>query len=61
MTGLLTGVKCRATSVAKKREQNVASLLKPGQSSMSGASYGLSLELNIEPADYLKGGQVRES
>ena len=45
----------------KKREQNVTSLLKPGQSSMSGASYGLSLELNIEPDDYLKGGQVRES
>ena len=26
---------------------------------MSGASYGLSLDLNIEPDDYLKGGQVR--
>ena len=25
---------------------------------MSGVSYGLSLELNIEPSDYLKGGQV---
>jgi len=29
-----------------------------GQSSMSGASYGLSLDLNIEPDDYLKGGQT---
>jgi len=29
-----------------------------GQSSMSGVSYGLSLELNIEPSDYLKGGQT---
>ena len=27
---------------------------------MSGASYGLSLDLNIEPEDYLKGGQVRK-
>ena len=27
---------------------------------MSGASYGLSLDLNIEPDDYLKGGQVTE-
>ena len=27
---------------------------------MSGVSYGLSLELNIEPSDYLKGGQVKK-
>ena len=39
----------------------VVSLLKPGQSSMSGASYGLSLDLNIEQSDYLRGGQVRKN
>ena len=30
-----------------------------GKSSLTGASYGLVLELDVEQEDYLQGGQVR--